>query len=213
MGDSTTKGALRSVLKMASCTWSSSERPAVDDLDSTIVWCSTASSAASNCKHRTRLRGRYWTKKRPADTPRRQPQSRRPRARCAAAVQIATLLQFSAQTDGPVDQPGGKTTKKGKRTGELGFEPRQADPESAVLPLHHSPNTRPLPGGCRSGPSGQSYRSDDMGQARSSIAPQCSNPDSPVCESHALTDRLTVTGTPGTFAACSRTCCCRTVWR
>src|ERR1043166_854551 len=23
--------------------------------------------------------------------------------------------------------------------GELGFEPRQADPESAVLPLHHSP--------------------------------------------------------------------------
>jgi hypothetical protein len=25
------------------------------------------------------------------------------------------------------------------RTGELGFEPRQADPESAVLPLHHSP--------------------------------------------------------------------------
>src|SRR5262249_48162178 len=24
--------------------------------------------------------------------------------------------------------------------GELGFEPRQADPESAVLPLHHSPN-------------------------------------------------------------------------
>ena len=26
------------------------------------------------------------------------------------------------------------------KTGELGFEPRQADPESAVLPLHHSPN-------------------------------------------------------------------------
>jgi hypothetical protein len=26
-----------------------------------------------------------------------------------------------------------------KSTGELGFEPRQADPESAVLPLHHSP--------------------------------------------------------------------------
>src|SRR5262249_21080786 len=24
--------------------------------------------------------------------------------------------------------------------GELGFEPRQADPESAVLPLHHSPS-------------------------------------------------------------------------
>src|SRR5690349_16078920 len=29
----------------------------------------------------------------------------------------------------------------GKRTGELGFEPRQADPESAVLPLHHSPKS------------------------------------------------------------------------
>ena len=27
----------------------------------------------------------------------------------------------------------------GHRAGELGFEPRQADPESAVLPLHHSP--------------------------------------------------------------------------
>ena len=26
-----------------------------------------------------------------------------------------------------------------EETGELGFEPRQADPESAVLPLHHSP--------------------------------------------------------------------------
>src|SRR5438445_8243300 len=25
------------------------------------------------------------------------------------------------------------------QAGELGFEPRQADPESAVLPLHHSP--------------------------------------------------------------------------
>ena len=38
--------------------------------------------------------------------------------------------------DGP--QVGG--AKKG--TGELGFEPRQADPESAVLPLHHSPKSR-----------------------------------------------------------------------
>src|SRR5262249_41198502 len=28
---------------------------------------------------------------------------------------------------------------RGKEAGELGFEPRQADPESAVLPLHHSP--------------------------------------------------------------------------
>ena len=27
-------------------------------------------------------------------------------------------------------------------TGELGFEPRQADPESAVLPLHHSPSAK-----------------------------------------------------------------------
>jgi hypothetical protein len=27
-----------------------------------------------------------------------------------------------------------------KESGELGFEPRQADPESAVLPLHHSPS-------------------------------------------------------------------------
>src|SRR5436309_1663117 len=26
------------------------------------------------------------------------------------------------------------------QAGELGFEPRQADPESAVLPLHHSPS-------------------------------------------------------------------------
>lgn len=26
-------------------------------------------------------------------------------------------------------------------TGELGFEPRQTDPESVVLPLHHSPKT------------------------------------------------------------------------
>src|SRR5260370_16181967 len=26
-----------------------------------------------------------------------------------------------------------------RKAGELGFEPRQADPESAVLPLHHSP--------------------------------------------------------------------------
>src|SRR5260221_14190342 len=26
--------------------------------------------------------------------------------------------------------------------GELGFEPRQADPESAVLPLHHSPKSK-----------------------------------------------------------------------
>src|SRR5205823_3416280 len=29
--------------------------------------------------------------------------------------------------------------------GELGFEPRQADPESAVLPLHHSPRRPPGP--------------------------------------------------------------------
>lgn len=29
------------------------------------------------------------------------------------------------------------------KPGELGFEPRQADPESAVLPLHHSPNGPP----------------------------------------------------------------------
>jgi hypothetical protein len=28
------------------------------------------------------------------------------------------------------------------KSGELGFEPRQADPESAVLPLHHSPRPR-----------------------------------------------------------------------
>ena len=28
------------------------------------------------------------------------------------------------------------------QAGELGFEPRQADPESAVLPLHHSPGDR-----------------------------------------------------------------------
>jgi hypothetical protein len=27
------------------------------------------------------------------------------------------------------------------QTGELGFEPRLADPESAVLPLHHSPKS------------------------------------------------------------------------
>ena len=29
------------------------------------------------------------------------------------------------------------------KAGELGFEPRQADPESAVLPLHHSPVNQP----------------------------------------------------------------------
>ena len=29
--------------------------------------------------------------------------------------------------------------KQLRKSGELGFEPRQADPESAVLPLHHSP--------------------------------------------------------------------------
>ena len=28
-----------------------------------------------------------------------------------------------------------------RKAGELGFEPRQADPESAVLPLHHSPKS------------------------------------------------------------------------
>ncbi len=27
-----------------------------------------------------------------------------------------------------------------EKTGGLGFEPRQADPESAVLPLHHPPS-------------------------------------------------------------------------
>ncbi len=31
-----------------------------------------------------------------------------------------------------------------KEAGELGFEPRQADPESAVLPLHHSPSYESL---------------------------------------------------------------------
>ena len=27
-----------------------------------------------------------------------------------------------------------------KKTGELGFEPRQTAPEAVVLPLHYSPN-------------------------------------------------------------------------
>ncbi len=31
------------------------------------------------------------------------------------------------------------TVSGGRGTGVLGFEPRQADPESAVLPLHHTP--------------------------------------------------------------------------
>ena len=31
-----------------------------------------------------------------------------------------------------------------RKAGELGFEPRQADPESAVLPLHHSPKVHAL---------------------------------------------------------------------
>ena len=35
--------------------------------------------------------------------------------------------------------PAGHESEK---SGELGFEPRQADPESAVLPLHHSPNAK-----------------------------------------------------------------------
>src|SRR5579872_1626138 len=33
-----------------------------------------------------------------------------------------------------------------RKAGELGFEPRQADPESAVLPLHHSPLGRSVIG-------------------------------------------------------------------
>ena len=37
-----------------------------------------------------------------------------------------------------------------REAGELGFEPRQADPESAVLPLHHSPKARRLCLGKRS---------------------------------------------------------------
>src|SRR5258706_6706568 len=31
--------------------------------------------------------------------------------------------------------------KRRKKTGDLGFEPRQTDPESVVLPLHQSPIT------------------------------------------------------------------------
>src|SRR5262245_1742048 len=34
------------------------------------------------------------------------------------------------------------TVVSSHQAGELGFEPRQADPESAVLPLHHSPGYR-----------------------------------------------------------------------
>src|SRR5947209_141172 len=37
-------------------------------------------------------------------------------------------------------KPRFRGRKRGQFTGVLGFEPRQADPESAVLPLHHTPN-------------------------------------------------------------------------
>ena len=43
-----------------------------------------------------------------------------------------------------------------RRAGELGFEPRQADPESAVLPLHYSPSAPSARG--RHSSSGESSR-------------------------------------------------------
>jgi hypothetical protein len=44
----------------------------------------------------------------------------------------------SSEYSGKRQDPGGHPGSL-QEAGELGFEPRQADPESAVLPLHHSP--------------------------------------------------------------------------
>lgn len=37
---------------------------------------------------------------------------------------------------------GNRTQRLREKAGELGFEPRLTDPESVVLPLHHSPMGR-----------------------------------------------------------------------
>ncbi len=59
-----------------------------------------------------------------------------------------TIERLSEDSPQPVEMKGAgaclhRPASLGIATGELGFEPRQADPESAVLPLHHSPSQHP----------------------------------------------------------------------
>ena len=63
------------------------------------------------------------------------------RSRVAVASRYA--LPKSQTGCGSAANAGAAITinKKMEKTGDLGFEPRQTDPESVVLPLHQSPIT------------------------------------------------------------------------
>jgi hypothetical protein len=58
----------------------------------------------------------------------------------ACAQRRASKENFASIFNGLLDGRGSmRTAANGSMAGELGFEPRQTESESVVLPLHHSP--------------------------------------------------------------------------
>src|SRR6266542_3170204 len=62
-----------------------------------------------------------------------------PQAGYALAGCLIPVSRVIIESCGVRGKREGPLLRPYREAGELGFEPRQADPESAVLPLHHSP--------------------------------------------------------------------------